>query len=309
MVTMMTGTTGTTDVADVLRHLGVQIKRVGEKEISGCCPVHERVTGKADRSPSWSMNAKTGLWICHSCGSRGTLSSLVSELSGEPDSIIAVHTFLVQSGLDRLTTDPVEEKQPEIDWRLFSQFEAPSDNRLLTRAISRESALKYGIRFSRDKQAWILPMTTAWGELLGWQEKYANKTLNYPTGIKKSETLFGLDKAEDSTGLLVESPLDVARLDTVIDGISGVASFGAHISTKQISLLAEHFDSLIVALDNDEAGINAAKKLQRVLPAFRFGVKWLHYAHTDAKDIGEMTHAHLVQAVTEASVFPWWLHV
>jgi len=309
MDTTMTGTTGTTDVADVLRHLGVQVKRVGEKEISGCCPVHERVTGKADRSPSWSMNAKTGLWICHSCGARGTLSSLVSELSGEPDSIIAVHTFLVESGLNRLTLEPTEEKRPEVDWRLFAQFEAPSDNRLKTRGISRESANKYGIRYSREKQAWILPMTTAWGELLGWQEKAKRMTLNYPTGIKKSETLFGLDKATTTTGLIVESPLDVARLDTVIDGISGVASFGAHVSKKQVALLSEHFDSLIIALDNDTAGISAGAKLHKMLPAFRYGVKWLSYAHTDAKDIGEMTHAHLVQAISEASIFPWWLRV
>ena len=134
-------------------------------------------------------------------------------------------------------------------------------------------------------------------------------TLNYPTGVKKSETLFGLDKAASTTGLLVESPLDVARLDTVIDGVSGVASFGAHVSKKQVALLAEHFDSLIIALDNDLAGITAGMKLNKLLPSFRYGVKWLSYAHTDAKDIGEMTHAHLVQAIEDASVFPWWLRV
>ena len=56
-------TTGTTDIAGVLTQLGVTIKRIGEQEISGCCPVHKSRTGKDDRSPSWSMNANTGLWL------------------------------------------------------------------------------------------------------------------------------------------------------------------------------------------------------------------------------------------------------
>lgn len=304
-----TVTRGTTDVADVLRQLGVDIRRVGDKEISGCCPVHERVTGRADGSPSWSMNANTGLWICYSCGARGTLSALVSELSGEPDAIIAVHNLLIRSGLSRLNAVEQEEKKVEVDWREFAKFRAPSDERLLTRKLSRESAQKYGIRFDISAQAWILPIVDPFGELLGWQEKGKTYTRNYPVGVKKSETLFGIDKADTSIGVLVESPLDVARLDTVMGGVSGVASFGAAISNTQVKMLSQHFDSVIIALDNDDAGMMSAKRLQKILPSFRHGVKWLHYAHTDAKDIGDMTHEEIVEAITKSSVLPWWIHV
>ena len=106
-----TGTTGITDIADVLTRLGVTVKRIGEREISGCCPVHAARTGKEDRSPSWSINANTGLWICYSCGAKGTLSTLVSELTGEPDSIIAVHSFLVHGNL--------HEHEVAIDYKLL----------------------------------------------------------------------------------------------------------------------------------------------------------------------------------------------
>ena len=309
MTRTMTGTTGITDVADVLRQLGVDVRRIGEQEISACCPVHYKRTGKADGSPSWSMNANTGLWLCYSCGARGTLSSLVSELTGESDSIIAVHTFLVSNGLDRMNTPQIAEKRPVVDWKVFSAFPAPSDRWIKTRGIDRDSAKKYGIRFVESNQTWILPIVSPLGELNGWQEKEVNRVRNYPIGVKKSETLFGLDKADSPIGVLVESPLDVARLATVMTGVSGVASFGAHISKEQISLLVEHFDGLIVALDNDEAGINAAKRLKKLLPSFRHGVNWLHYAHTDAKDIGDMTHEQITTAITQASVFPWWINV
>jgi hypothetical protein len=110
------------------------------------------------------------LWICYSCGAKGTLSTLVSELTGEPDSIIAVHSFLIQSGLDRLTAEPVVAYKPEVDWKVFSTFPAPSDQFLWTRGLDRASAKKYGIRFDEKRQAWILPIVSSLGELLGWLE-------------------------------------------------------------------------------------------------------------------------------------------
>ena len=304
-----TGTTGITDIADVLTRLGVTVKRIGEREISGCCPVHVARTGKEDRSPSWSINANTGLWICYSCGAKGTLSTLVSELTGEPDSIIAVHSFLVQSGLDRLTAEPTVAYKPEVDWKVFSAFPAPSDQSLWTRGLDRASAKKYGIRFDEKKQAWILPIVSSLGELLGWQEKEPAKVRNYPIGVKKSDTLFGLDKVSQKVAMVVESPLDVVRVDTVMDAVSAVATFGSHVSRNQIRLLSEHADSLIIAMDNDEAGIESAKRITQQLPSFRYGVKYIHYAHTDAKDIGEMTQDEILTAVKQASVLPWWINV
>ena len=309
MTMTATGTTGITDIAAVLTRLGVTVKRIGERERSGCCPVHAARTGKEDRSPSWSINASTGLWICYSCGAKGTLSTLVSELTGEPDSIIAVHSFLVQSGLDRLTAEPTVAYKPEVDWKVFSAFPAPSDQSLWTRGLDRASAKKYGIRFDEKKQAWILPIVSSLGELLGWQEKEPAKVRNYPIGVKKSDTLFGLDKVSQKVVMVVESPLDVVRVDTVMDGVSAVATFGSHVSRNQIRLLSEHADSLIIAMDNDEAGIESAKRITQQLPSFRYGVKYIHYAHTDAKDIGEMTQDEILTAVKQASVLPWWINV
>ena len=307
---MMTAIHGTTDIADVLKSLGVDVIRVSENEISARCPVHVRTTGKADRSPSWSMNATNGLWICYSCGAKGTLSHLVSELTGEPDSIIAVHEFLVQGGLTRMLNPIVEEKKiVEVDWFTFSKFGIPSDELLASRNLDREAVRRYGIRWDTLTKSWIIPIVSPFGELMGWQTKSKDKVLNYPVGVSKSITLFGLDKADCDTCVLVESPLDVVRIHTAMGGCCGVASFGAHISKTQVQLLAQHVNKLIVGLDNDSAGISASKKLQSNLPAFRNPVRWLRYAHTNAKDIGDMTDSEVYEAVTQASVFPWWLHV
>ena len=49
----------------VLERLGVAITTVGDTEVGGRCPVHHLTVGKEDRSPSWSMNLYSGLWICY----------------------------------------------------------------------------------------------------------------------------------------------------------------------------------------------------------------------------------------------------
>jgi DNA primase len=76
-MTTAEATTGITSIAEVLANLGIELTRSGGAEIVGRCPVHIKRVGKADNSPSWSMNAETGLWICFSCGAKGTLSSLI----------------------------------------------------------------------------------------------------------------------------------------------------------------------------------------------------------------------------------------
>jgi DNA primase len=304
----MTLTTGTTELADLLEQLGVEVTRAGEREILGRCPVHLRTVGKWDAHPSWSMNASNGLWICFSCGAKGTLGQLVSELTGDPDSITAVHNLVISAGLRSLSMPKVAvDTAPEVDWLTFSRFSPVPDEELARRGLSRESARIYGLRWDSERNAWIIPIVDQSGELLGWQEKGNEFTRNYPVGIKKSNTLFGIDKFNSGAAILVESPLDVVRFDSAFTGMQGLATFGAHVSKTQIQLLSEVASSLIVAMDNDGAGIASADKLFHNLPSFRHGIRWLSYAHTTAKDIGEMTNDELQIAVDNASVIPWWI--
>ena len=302
-----TVTTGTTDIAYVLQELGVDVRRVGDKEISGCCPVHERTTGKIDKSPSWSMNASSGLWICHSCGARGTLASLVSELTGNQDSIAAVNHLLIETGLNRLTAGGEVQYTPEVDWVSYNRFEHPPARELIKRKIDKDVAKAYGIRWNVHKSAWVVPIVSPLGELMGWQEKGPEWFNNAPKGVKKSETLFGIERFLSKTAVLVESPLDVVRFASAFSGPQALATFGAHVSKTQIRLLASSAQKVIVAMDNDKAGIESAKMLFKTLPRFSGGVHWFAYGDSTAKDIGDMTDDEVEYGLANASVVPWWL--
>ncbi len=302
-------TTGITNFRDVLDAIGVDVRRESGNEIIGCCPVHIKRTGKSDRSPSWSMNASTGLWICHSCGSRGNLPQLIAEVTGSYESVSTIYKLLMNSGMEQLTRPKLEKVKSDVDWEMYMSFDNPPYEKLLERNIKAVVAERFGIRWDTSKQAWIIPIVSASGDLMGWQEKSSKGVLNQPVGVSKSETLFGIDRFNIRTAILVESPLDVVRVASAYSGVQCLASFGVQVSKKQIELLSNVCDYLIVALDNDEAGMTVGKKLFKHLPTFREGIKWLYYGHTKAKDLGEMSDEEIGIAITRATVLPWWVNV
>ena len=303
----MVSETHLTDLGNVLKSLGVDIRRAEGREISGRCPVHKRVTGREDGSPSWSMSAETGLWICFSCGARGTLSMLVSELTGEPDAIMAVHHFLIDRNLERLTSEvEVVKKKPEVDWISFSKFGSAPASELKKRAIDPDQARMHGIRWDTSRAAWIIPIVNQFGDLQGWQTKSKDWVRNFPVGVKKSESLFGIERFKGGTAILVESPLDVVRFASVFDKPQALATFGAAVSAKQIGLLASVADKVIIAMDNDDAGKQSSKKFFKSLPYFRKGVWWWDYSGTTAKDIGDMTNDEIELGLLNSSQMPNW---
>jgi DNA primase len=298
------------DLVAVLERLGVDITTVGETEVGGRCPVHLAATGKEDHSPSWSMNSDTGLWLCYACGSRGNLSQLVAQLTGTADDALVVNELLIESGLARLK-ERLEDSAPPpaVDLTIFRRFVSVPEQLLEYRKLDADVAYHFGIRWDPQPRHWIIPIVAPNGDLWGWQAKAPGYFRNVPTGVTKSHTLFGIERFRAKTAVLLESPLDVVRLSSVRlgMGVHGLASFGAHVSNEQLNLLTHHADIIVIALDNDEAGICAAERVARDCPRPRGGINFLRYEHTNAKDIGDMTDDEITEALTGASALPWWL--
>ena len=297
--------TGTTSLVDVLVSIGVEVINVGEREISGRCPVHIARTGKADGSPSWSMNAATGAWICFSCGARGSLMGLVQDLTGSDQPAYDYYATIATMGLERLTAPQVTYKQ-EADIVQYAKFEDIPQEELDKRSLTAEACRLHSVRWDTQNECWVLPLFTRDRNLLGWQSKKSGWVRNFPIGVKKSETLFGIERFKSTTAVLLESPLDVVRLTSMGSDVQGLASFGAAISDHQTRMLAQYADRVIIAMDNDEAGIASSKKLFDALPRFRKGTLWLNYDGTSVKDIGDMTNEQITHAISTASAIPKW---
>jgi DNA primase len=296
-----------TDLVEVLTDLGVEVHRVQNDEINGRCPVHHLNKGRESSRFSWYINSETGLWYCFSCGGRGNLSMLVSELTTDPSAMWSVQKHLIDSGLRRLSEPEHEaiERHSPVDWLHYTKFDQYPDRLCQLRRIEPEIARKYGIRWDKENKATILPILSPSAELWGWQAKKKGWVRNYPEGIHKGDTLFGIERAFAPVAVVLESPLDVVRFHSVYAGseYSAVATFGANISDNQVNLLVNRFDGILVALDNDSAGKTETKRLAKRLPSMRSGIRYWKYTDmNDVKDLGDMTDGQIMNGLNGASV-------
>lgn len=297
------------DIEAAIEELGIQITRITGDEIHARCPQHEYRTGKPDRSPSWSVNRDKGWHLCFSCGYGGTFLDLVMDVAGLD--VFYAHRWIRKHGV--LLVDPAdmpdyyeevieETRKPsrklgEADLALFY---LPPQGPLERRGITREACEFYDILWDIENLAWIIPIRRPDGELIGWQAKNKHFYDNFPYNVPKGDCVFGLEQLQEGeTAIVEESPLDCLRLRTA--GVTGgVSTYGVHFTDKQIKLILDKTDSVVVAYDNDKDGRLSTRKMLMGEEkrgqvthrgwATRFRESWIvNYGDLNAKDHGEMT--------------------
>jgi DNA primase len=256
------------DLTPYLEGIGLRINRVAGAEIQAWCPAHAERTGSEDRKPSFYFNQAKLVGHCYSCDWRvPSLEVLASYLTGGPvdqDIVTEAKAVSLASGVSALgkaKRDAIDDRRI-LEWQ-YNQFPPMPAALLAFRKLSADMAALFGVRYDKVNRCWILPIRTPRGKLLGWQQRQKGAVFNYPKGMVKSETLFGMHLVEGDRLVLVESPLDAVRLRQC--GIEAVASFGAEVSNKQIEILARNCTEVIVALDNPAIDPAGAKATDRVL--------------------------------------------
>lgn len=290
------------DLESILYSIGVEVIRESGDEILGKCPMHLQRTGREDKHPSWSINSKSYVHHCFSCGYAGTLTGLYVDLVGEvPEDLEWELTkqSLVAS-LDKPDKPSVQSGPQVNEWVLNNYVDLP-DRLLVRRRLSREAVDFFGIRWDKDNKTWVIPVRSPDGDLMGFQFRQKGIVINHPAGMEKSTTLFGFDlfKAESKI-TIVESPLDAVRLYGL--GIPTVSSFGAAISNFQMDLLGRHFRYVVSAMDNDAAGNRAKDALHRALTKRGCVVFDFNYQGIDAKDPGDIESDQLLYEAWQRSL-------
>lgn len=281
------------DVPGAVARLGIKVERAVDGELWARCPRHLARTGRPDRHPSFSVNEDKGVFKCFSCGYQGSFTTLVADLLGlEP---VAAGAWVASLGslertarLLRERTAPAALPPPE---PTLAGYVPPPPDALAARRIDGDGAARYGLLWDGESGGFILPIRRLDGHLLGYQYKRGKFVRNRPRGLAKGQTLFGAHCFTGPVAVLVESPLDCARLWSA--GIAGaVASFGADVTDRQIELLVRLADIVILALDDDEAGWLSAPTVAARLRG-RVPVKYLRYPGRKVKDVGEMSDAEI----------------
>jgi hypothetical protein len=259
--------------------------------------------------------------ICFSCGYKGNLVQLVCDVNEFYKDVwgkeytydyVAARMWLsqvseipmekllemVQSLPNRMEAIP---KPLEMSEARLAVFVSPPAEELAKRGITAEVAEKYGILWDDKKKNWILPLREPeQGKLMGWQEKGTiNRTFfNRPGGLQKSKTLFGAENQLEKVVIVVESPLDCARIASA--GYEGaVAICGSSISEEQIKLLRRS-DKIIAAFDNDAAGHKASEELRKLARKYGLNLFFFSYPYSGAKDPGDLTDEEIIWGIAAA---------
>jgi DNA primase len=303
------------NVYNTMVELGVEDMRENGDEISGRCPMHYARLGKIDRHSSWSVNANTAMFNCFSCGYKGAFALLVRDMLGitweEAESWIRSRGSIERArtllyGPEETVTKPeVIDTSKRYTEAHLALFDEPPQWACDERDLYPDAVHDLGILWDTKTDRWILPVRDPETfRLWGWQEKGPGFFRNRPRNMTKSHTLFGIDAFDASNVVLVESPLDVVKINQALDVNAGLASMGASVSDEQIALILERTDRLIIALDNpslDATGARSAADLQRRAAGRGLTVRFLDYdVAPDCKDPGDMSDDEINRAVDQA---------
>src|SRR5215510_396902 len=283
---------GSVDIAQVLEHYRVRLKRVRKDYLRGLCPLPTH--GSAQSRESFGVDTGRNVWACHSascCQARrgkvgGNILDLVAcmeacsvreaalRLSGWSE--VSVETGLRDQLVSRgKRSGPSQEELPRLSFTLRLQWPPYLEQR----GIQGQTAAWFGVGyyggsgFLRGRM--VFPIHDEGGELVA----YAGRTMDgreprylLPPGFRKSQVVFNLHRAIEFAGrqggvaIVVEGLFDCLKVHQAGYG-NVVAWMGASLSDRQSELLHRYFRELVVMLDGDEAGRRASRVLATRWPA------------------------------------------
>lgn len=146
-----------------------------------------------------------------------------------------------------------------------------SNAELVAAGLIKEADEKKGTWYDRFRNRLMFPIRDSAGRTVAFTGRALDpndqaKYLNSPETdlFKKSEVLFGMDKAKDAVrtrgfALLVEGQMDLLLLHQI--GFQNtVALSGTALTPQHLSLIKRYADNLMLALDSDRAGLAASMK-------------------------------------------------
>ena len=298
------------DIERVLLSLDLQLYAQRGAEVNGLCPMHKKRTGKEDNHPSWWINSDTGAHICFSCGYKGNVYTLVSDVKGidyheAREYVNDKEDMPIDSLMKRIKELPqYVQAEPDaipMSEARLSVYTEPPDIELKKRFLIRGAVKVHGVLWDIKNEAWILPIRDPDdGVLWGWQEKGARGRFfkNQPAGVRKSKTVFGVQIMSANHDLIiVESPLDAVRLTGL--GHNAISTFGAIISEDQAKIM-RRAPRVIAAMDNDKAGHTANEQMRGFSRKYGMELSYFNYTGIDVKDVGDMTEAEITKGIETA---------
>lgn len=282
----------------------------GEGRYRSACPFH-----KGENTTSLSIFT-SGYFTCFKCHAKGDIVDLVARVRGM--SARSAKAYVASSPDQFHTTETVpvlppwnkrhEKPAPALREALLGPYRRHCPQYLLGRGFSQASLKHYEIGYDVQNAKIVIPVRDFKKRLMGltyrldFDSDKTQKAKYWHDHFAKAEHLYGFHfwaGKKIKRLYLVEGQLDVVRMYQLDK--AAVAIMGSEISQAQVDLLVSHCnaDQIVLAFDNDEAGVHATKVARRLLVKTRFG-RNLASLIFPTNDPGELTgEEHL-------KLRPWW---
>lgn len=280
-------------VRRVLQSCGIDIELEIDSDYIIFCPLHAN-----NRTPAAEVSKTTGYLYCFGCHDSKNLSELVMHCTGRSffEAVRLIDSkkadIDILSDINMLLNKSAE--FVEFDTSLINQLHQNLfDNDIAIeyikkRGITRQSVQKYQIGYSVKRSMITIPIHSPDGICVGFVGRsIEGKQFQNSPGLPKSKTIFNLHRTKISSQIfVVESSFDAMRIEQV--GRSAVATLGSTVSNRQMTLLKQYFNSIILLPDNDEAGRSMTRKLQDSLGSI-ITVGKIPQEYKDISDMNEDT--------------------
>jgi hypothetical protein len=223
-----------------------------------------------------SINSETGLWQCFKSGEVGDFYKLVSILEGI-SAKAALSMFSLESYLTESPRQPQEVSASSVEVKPLKHFTKitrsmePQDSISSKAWVFIDSRKLWGSRipfYITTEKAYqnriIIPLTehkdVSYFQARALDNSIQPKYIN-SLNVKKSLILYPYNHSADKV-LVCEGPLDAISLQT--QGINATAAMGCKISKWQAKMLSQLPGEIVLAFDNDPAGINGIKHFEKL---------------------------------------------
>lgn len=238
------------------------------------CPYHN------DSNASFCVNVRKGVFVCYSCGKKGTMKDLQRHLrTGAKIESTAVTAQSVQSKISALRNPAPAPEQKGVTpeevawWQVNDQHIDHWDKRNL----SPKTMELFSLGYDPMSDALVMPVhDMANGKMVSVIRRNLDLSdgspkYKYMKGFRVSHYLYGGWQCVVSSPVsrlskiaIVEGPIDSLSMWDV--GLPTVAILGASASTKQINLLKSLSPiEYVIMTDRDTAGRTAGMKIEKSL--------------------------------------------
>lgn len=282
------------DVVDIITTLRNQLAENGislfakyfdsGNDLMVCCPYHKN---GQERRPSAGIRKSDGQFHCLACGETHSLPEVISHCFGYDDKFgKAGFKWLVNNFA---TTEIQERGSITVNFARLNNVNVPDvvptkigDEELDTyryvhpymyeRGLTDEIIEKFDIGYDKTTDSITFPVRDNNGDcMFVARRSVKTKYFDLPDNITKP--LYGMYELTHTTGFGVKYPVKLYVCEGLFDclrlwcnGKLAVAGFGCLFNTYQVKQLQDlPIRTIVLALDNDEAGKKANKRLRKLI--------------------------------------------